>query len=65
MPVERGAILGPYEITGAIGAGGMAEVYKAIDTRLVSDLRNRRWLWTLLLTGQSTTRVPLAKNSSS
>jgi eukaryotic-like serine/threonine-protein kinase len=29
-----GARLGPYEITGAIGAGGMGEVYQARDTRL-------------------------------
>jgi Tol biopolymer transport system component len=34
MPFETGARLGPYEIVGAIGAGGMGEVYRARDTRL-------------------------------
>src|SRR5512136_1637379 len=34
MPLSSGARLGPYEIQGAIGAGGMGEVYKARDTRL-------------------------------
>jgi len=31
LPSQR---FGPYEITGAIGAGGMGEVYRARDTRL-------------------------------
>jgi eukaryotic-like serine/threonine-protein kinase len=34
MPLETGARLGQFEILGAIGAGAMGEVYKAVDTRL-------------------------------
>src|SRR5206468_12819202 len=34
MRLESGARLGPYEISGPIGAGGMGEVYRARDTRL-------------------------------
>ncbi len=34
MDVSNGARLGPYEITGRIGAGGMGEVFRAKDTRL-------------------------------
>jgi hypothetical protein len=34
MTLESGSRLGPYEIVGQIGAGGMGGVYEAKDTRL-------------------------------
>ena len=34
MSLSSGTRLGPYEILGLIGAGGMGEVYRARDTRL-------------------------------
>ena len=38
MALAAGTKLGPYEIAGAIGAGGMGEVYQAHNTKLGSDV---------------------------
>ena len=38
MPLSTGSHVGPYEILGPLGAGGMGEVYRARDTRLERDV---------------------------
>ena len=38
MSVVVGTKIGPYEVTGTLGAGGMGEVYRARDARLARDV---------------------------
>jgi eukaryotic-like serine/threonine-protein kinase len=38
MSLSSGTRLGPYDIVGLIGAGGMGEVYRARDPRLGRDV---------------------------
>src|SRR5512140_2438721 len=38
MPLAPGTRLGPYDITAAIGAGGMGEVYRGRDATLNRDV---------------------------
>src|SRR5262245_55890942 len=38
MTFAPGARIGPYEIIGSLGAGGMGEVYRARDARLQRDV---------------------------
>src|ERR1039458_10205754 len=38
MPLTPGSRIGIYEVTAAIGAGGMGEVYRARDTKLNRDV---------------------------
>jgi len=38
MPLAPGTKLGPYEIVGPLGAGGMGEVYRAKDTKLKREV---------------------------
>jgi serine/threonine-protein kinase len=38
MPISSGTRLGPYEILAPLGAGGMGEVYRALDPRMGRDV---------------------------
>ncbi len=38
MPLPNGDKVGPYEVRGSMGAGGMGEVYRARDSKLNRDV---------------------------
>ena len=38
MALDPGTRIGPYEVAGSLGAGGMGEVYRARDTKLDRDV---------------------------
>ena len=38
MSLSAGSRVGPYEVLGPLGSGGMGEVYRARDTRLARDV---------------------------
>jgi serine/threonine protein kinase len=38
MTLAAGQQVGPFEIVGLIGAGGMGEVYRALDPRLEREI---------------------------
>ena len=38
MALSEGTTIGPYDVIGLIGQGGMGEVYQARDTKLDRDV---------------------------
>ena len=64
MGLPSGARIGSYEVTGALGAGGMGEVYRARDTSSVATSRSRSCP-TRSRTTRTASRASSAKRRSS
>src|SRR5689334_22103885 len=54
MPLATGTRLGPYEVLGALGKGGMGEVYRAIDTGLKRQVAIKILILPSVLSGDAT-----------
>ncbi|HEY1494627.1 MAG TPA: protein kinase, partial [Candidatus Solibacter sp.] len=65
MPLTAGTKLGPYEIVGSLGAGGMGEVYRARDSRLARDVAIKVLRGETGLTGEGRRRFEVEARSAS
>jgi eukaryotic-like serine/threonine-protein kinase len=68
MPIAEGTQFGPYRLIEKIGAGGMGEVYRALDTRLEREVALKLVSDTYLSTGLGSASpspvTPATPNSS-
>lgn len=65
MPLAPGTRIGPYEITGFIGAGGMGEVFRARDTRLNREVAVKLLLAPVAADSERLRRFKLEAQSAS
>uniref|UniRef100_Q01WI5 Serine/threonine protein kinase n=1 Tax=Solibacter usitatus (strain Ellin6076) TaxID=234267 RepID=Q01WI5_SOLUE len=65
MPLTAGTKLGPYEIVGSLGAGGMGEVYRARDSRLGREVAIKVLHGETGLTGEGRRRFEQEARSAS
>jgi serine/threonine protein kinase len=65
MPISIGSRIGPYEITGLIGSGGMGTVFRARDTRLNRDVAIKLLLPSLVADDEMLRRFQVESQSAS